>query len=177
MVAQHLLLDFLADRHQHKDTALSLSARTFLTCRLFADELTSLRAAAALTQQQQAQLLVKYQNTSEQLEKGLVCDLNAGGLASTTLHSRFAGQGSSLLLVSQLAVQPSYAQCQQCSQLRPPCKHWPLLEADPHSSSDHLVHHNYQLLPEYLQLLASDHTSLVSKTNIKQRELSITVAW
>ncbi|KAA6428703.1 MAG: nipped-B -like [Trebouxia sp. A1-2] len=77
MVAQHLLLDFLADRHQQKDTALSLSARTFLTCRLFADELTSLRAAAALTQQQQAQLLVKYHNTSEQLEKGLVCDLNA----------------------------------------------------------------------------------------------------
>ncbi|DBB01136.1 TPA: hypothetical protein ACH3X1_001027 [Trebouxia sp. C0004] len=78
MVAQHLLLDFLADRHQQKDTALSLSARTFLTCRLFADELTSLRATAALTQQQQAQLLVKYHNTSEQLEKGLVCDLNAG---------------------------------------------------------------------------------------------------
>ncbi|DBA96220.1 TPA: hypothetical protein ACH3X3_002417 [Trebouxia sp. C0006] len=81
MVAQHLLLDFLADRHQQKDTALSLSARTFLTCRLFADELTSLRAAAALTQQQQAQLLVKYHNTSEQLEKGLVCDLNAGEAA------------------------------------------------------------------------------------------------
>lgn len=112
MVAQHLLLDFLADRHQQKDTALSLSARTFLTCRLFADELTSLRAAAALTQHQQAQLLVKYHNTSEQLEKGLVCDLNAGGLASDTLHSLSFREGSSLLLVSQLDVQPSYAQCQ-----------------------------------------------------------------
>ena len=98
MVAQHLLLDFLADRHQQKDTALSLSARTFLTCRLFADELTSLRAAAALTQQQQAQLLVKYHNTSEQLEKGLVCDLNAGGLASNALPSLFAREGSSLCL-------------------------------------------------------------------------------
>lgn len=125
MVAQHLLLDFLADRHQQKDTALSLSARTFLTCRLFADELTSLRAAAALTQQQQAQLLVKYHNTSEQLEKGLVCDLNAGGLASYDLHSLFAGEGSSLLLVSWLDLQSSYAECQWCSQLRPPCKHWP----------------------------------------------------
>ncbi len=87
MVAQHLLLNFLADRHQQKDTALSLSARTFLTCRLFADELTSLRAAAALTQRQQAQLLVKYHNTSEQLEKGLVCDLNAGGLANNNFCS------------------------------------------------------------------------------------------
>ncbi len=87
MVAQHLLLDFLADRHQQKDAVLSSSARTFLTCRLFADELTSLRAAAALTQQQQAQLLVKYQNTSEQLEKGLVCDLNTGRLASNNVCS------------------------------------------------------------------------------------------
>ena len=84
-MAQHLLLDFLADRHQQKDTALSASATTFLTCRLFADELTGIRAAAALTQQRQAQLLVQYQNTREQLEKGLVCDLNAGLV--TSLHA------------------------------------------------------------------------------------------
>ena len=84
-MAQHLLLDFLADRHQQKDTALSASATTFLTCRLFADELTGIRAAAALTQQRQAQLLVQYQNTSEQLDKGLVCDLNAGLV--TSLHA------------------------------------------------------------------------------------------
>ncbi len=143
MVAQHLLLDFLADRHQQKDTALSLSARTFLTCRLFADELTSLRAAAALTQQQQAQLLVKYHNTSEQLEKGLVCDMNAGGLASK-MFALFPEDNSSVLLVSQVALQPSYAECQKCSQLRPPSKHWPSISENlfHHSSQDDLLQHN-----------------------------------
>ncbi len=94
-MAQHLLLDFLADRHQQKDTALSASARSFLTCRLFADELTSLRAAAAPSMQQQAHLLVRYQGTAEQLEKGLVCDLNTG--ASIASRSAMACLGRCIL--------------------------------------------------------------------------------
>lgn len=87
VVAQHLLLDFLADRHQQKDAALSASARSFLTCRLFADELTAVRdvADAAPSNKQQSQLLLRYQNTKEQLEKGLVCELEAGRVAESAI--------------------------------------------------------------------------------------------
>lgn len=77
-VAQYLLLDFLADRQQQKDAALSASASSFLTCRLFADELTALRSAGTASGDQQLQLLRRYQSLAEQLGKGLKCAMNAG---------------------------------------------------------------------------------------------------
>ena len=77
-VAQHMLLDFLADRQQQRDTALSCSARSFLTCRLFADELTALRSAGAPSSERQSQMLQRYQTLTEQLDKGLKCAMNAG---------------------------------------------------------------------------------------------------
>ena len=77
-VAQHLLLDFLADRQQQRDPALASSARSFLTCRLFADELTALRAAGTPSSERQSQVLQRYQTLTEQLNKGLKCDMNAG---------------------------------------------------------------------------------------------------
>ena len=77
-VAQRLLLDFLADCHQQKDAALSASASSFLTCRLFADELTALRSAGTPDGDQQLQLLRRYQALADQLGKGLKCAMNAG---------------------------------------------------------------------------------------------------
>ena len=88
MVAQHLLLDYLGDRHQQKDAALSASAKSFLTCRMFADELTALRTAGGDPKQQQAQLLARYQSTNDQLQKGVVCELNAGGQLARTSFVR-----------------------------------------------------------------------------------------
>ena len=78
LVAQHLLLDFLADRQQQKDLALSASARSFLTCRLFADELTALRATAGDANQPQSQLLARYRSTSQQLDNGCRSEMGAG---------------------------------------------------------------------------------------------------
>lgn len=90
-VAQHLLLDFLAERQQQRDTALSCSARSFLTCRLFADELTALRSAGTPTSAGQSQMLQRYQTLAEHLDKGLKCAMNAGmgvgfALSSTPLY-------------------------------------------------------------------------------------------
>ena len=78
LVAQHLLLDFLADRQQQKDLALSATARSFLTCRLFADELTALRATAGDAKQQQSQLLARYRSTSQQFDNGCRSEMGAG---------------------------------------------------------------------------------------------------
>lgn len=81
-VAQHLLLDFLADRFQQRDQALFNSARSFLTCRLFADELTGLRSAGSTPSgDQQLQMLRRYHTLAEQLDKGLKCTINAGKIA------------------------------------------------------------------------------------------------
>lgn len=81
-VAQHLLLDFLADRHQQRDPALSTSARSFLTSRLLADELTALRSAGSTPSGgQQSQMLQRYHTLAQQLDKGLKCTMNAGALA------------------------------------------------------------------------------------------------
>ena len=82
-VAQHLLLDFLADRHQQKDAALFTSARSFLTCRLFADELTVLRSAGTSSNEQQLQLLRRYQTLTEQLDKGHKSGMDAGSPLSS----------------------------------------------------------------------------------------------
>lgn len=82
-VAQHLLLDFLADRHQQRDPALSTSARSFLTCRLFADELTALRSAGSTPSgDHQSQMLRRYHTLAEQLDKGLKCSINAGHIVN-----------------------------------------------------------------------------------------------
>lgn len=84
-VAQHLLLDFLADRQQQRDAALSTSARSFLTCRLFADELTALRSAGNTpSATRQCQMLQRYHTLAEQLDKGLKCTINAGKLGVPT---------------------------------------------------------------------------------------------
>ena len=80
-VPQHLLLDFLADRHQQKDPALSTSARSFLTCRLFADELTALRSANSTpSSDRQSQMLQRHHTLAEQLDKGLKSTMDAGDL-------------------------------------------------------------------------------------------------
>ena len=78
-VAQHLLLDFLADRYQQRDPALCASARSFLSCRLFAEELTGVRSAGSTPSgHQQSQMLQRYHTLAEQLDKGLKCSMDAG---------------------------------------------------------------------------------------------------
>lgn len=101
-VAQHLLLDFLADCHQQKDAALAASACSFLTCRLFADELTGLRPAGASAGEQQLQLLRRYQTLAEQLGKGLKCSMDAGKWLTGKLLCE-CSPGFQMCLVEKLA--------------------------------------------------------------------------
>ena len=103
-VAQHLLLDFLADRQQQRDTALSTSARSFLTCRLFADELTGLRSAGTPSSERQSQMLRRYQALAEQLGKGLKCGMSAGNLVDHNMALR-------VMLLIQLAYGKTVRPC------------------------------------------------------------------
>ena len=79
MVSQHLLLDYLADQSQQRDAALAESARSFLVCRMFVDELSSNHASGVSTAKlHQSDLLVQYQKILQQADKGTSCDLEAG---------------------------------------------------------------------------------------------------
>lgn len=79
MVSQHLLLDYLADQSQQRDAALAESARSFLVCRMFVDELSSNHASGLSTAKlHQSDLLVQYKKIMQQADKGTSCDLEAG---------------------------------------------------------------------------------------------------
>lgn len=81
-VLQHLLLDHLADHHQQKDAALAESARTFLVCRMLADEICSNQANA---NSDSTQLLHQYQMLQQQAEQGTTSDL-ASGIDTFIIH-------------------------------------------------------------------------------------------
>lgn len=81
MVSQHLLLDWLADHSQQRDAALAESARSFLVCRMFVDDLSSLQHSGMVSAKlQQGEVLLRYQKVQQQSDKGANCDLEAGAL-------------------------------------------------------------------------------------------------
>ena len=79
MVSQHLLLDYLADSGQQRDAALAESARSFLVCRMFVDDLSSIhRSGMGPAKLQQSEKLLQYQKLEQQAQKAESCDLEAG---------------------------------------------------------------------------------------------------
>jgi len=78
---KELLLSYLADQRQG-DTELCESAREFLLCQSFADEITKLQRAGASDEDQVA-ALVQYRETCDVLKRGASRGLTPGELAAT----------------------------------------------------------------------------------------------
>lgn len=83
---KQLLLSYLADQRQG-DTELCESAREFLLCQGFADEITKLQRAGASDEDQVA-ALVRYRETCDILKRGASSGLTPGKLAATRCHQK-----------------------------------------------------------------------------------------